>query len=99
MCSSLSCRFRWINVQLLEGQDLALASAEELLEGSIWSTHLGSPLPIADGLLEVMQHPCGRLSPVPAEPLEGQAATNCWGLGSESRGELFDYHDEEPTHR
>jgi 8-oxo-dGTP pyrophosphatase MutT (NUDIX family) len=41
---------------LLEGQDMALVSAEELLEGSIWSTHLGTHRPLADGLLEVMQH-------------------------------------------
>ena len=30
-----------------------------------------------------------------AELLDGQAATNCWGRGSESRGELCAYHDEE----
>ena len=41
------------------------------------------------------QHPCGRLSPVPAELLDGQASTNCWGRGSESRVELFAYNDEE----
>ena len=43
-------------LQLLEGQDMALASIEELLSGSIWSPRLGSPRPLADGLLEVMQH-------------------------------------------
>ena len=32
---------------------------------------------------------------MPAELLDGQAATNCWGRGSESRGELCAYHDEE----
>ena len=42
-------------LQLLEGQDMALVSAEELLLGSIWSTHVGSYRPLADGLLEVMQ--------------------------------------------
>ena len=43
-------------LQLLEGQDLALISAEELLVGAIWSSRLGSHRPLADGLLEVMQH-------------------------------------------
>ena len=43
-------------LQLLEGQDLALISAEELLVGAIWSSRLGSHRPVADGLLEVMQH-------------------------------------------
>ena len=43
-------------LQLLEGQDMALVSAEDLLAGSIWSTKLGSHRPLADGLLEVMQH-------------------------------------------
>jgi hypothetical protein len=43
-------------LQLLEGQDMALVSTEELLAGSIWSTHLGTYRPLADGLLEVMQH-------------------------------------------
>jgi 8-oxo-dGTP diphosphatase len=42
-------------LQLLEGQAMALVSAEELLAGSIWSTHLGTYRPLADGLLEVMQ--------------------------------------------
>ena len=41
---------------LLEGLDMALVSSEELLAGSIWSTHLGTHRPLADGLLEVMQH-------------------------------------------
>ncbi|MEX1324108.1 MAG: NUDIX hydrolase [Synechococcaceae cyanobacterium] len=41
-------------LQLLEGQDMALVSAEELLAGSIWSSRLGGPRPLADGLLEVM---------------------------------------------
>ena len=43
-------------LQLLEGQDLALVSAEDLLAGSIWSRRLGSHRPLADGLREVMQH-------------------------------------------
>ena len=41
---------------LLEGLDMALVSSEELLAGSIWSTHLGTHRPLADGLQEVMQH-------------------------------------------
>ncbi|MFM8260173.1 MAG: NUDIX hydrolase [Vulcanococcus sp.] len=43
-------------LQLLEGQDLALVSPEELLAGSIWSAKLAAHRPLADGLLEVMQH-------------------------------------------
>jgi 8-oxo-dGTP diphosphatase len=43
-------------LQLLEGQDMALVSAEDLLVGAIWSSRLGSHRPLADGLLEVMQH-------------------------------------------
>ena len=42
-------------LQLLEGQDMALVSSDELLAGSIWSTRLGSYRPLADGLPEVMQ--------------------------------------------
>ena len=42
-------------LQLLEGQDMALVSAQDLLTGPIWSTHLGCHRPLADGLLEVMQ--------------------------------------------
>lgn len=42
-------------LQLLEGQDMALVSAEDLLVGSIWSTRLSCHRPLADGLLEVMQ--------------------------------------------
>ena len=41
---------------LLEGQDLGLVSPEELLMGSIWSTKLAAHRPLADGLLEVIQH-------------------------------------------
>jgi 8-oxo-dGTP diphosphatase len=43
-------------LQLLEGQDMALVSAEALLQGSIWSNGVGSHRPLADGLLAVMQH-------------------------------------------
>ncbi len=43
-------------MQLLEGQDLGLVSAAELLLGSIWSTKLAAHRPLADGLLEVIQH-------------------------------------------
>ena len=42
-------------LQLLEGQDLALVSPEELLAGSIWSSKLAAHRPLADGLSEVMQ--------------------------------------------
>lgn len=43
-------------LQLLEGQDMALVSADELLAGSIWSARLACYRPLADGLLDVMQH-------------------------------------------
>jgi 8-oxo-dGTP pyrophosphatase MutT (NUDIX family) len=43
-------------LQLLEGQDMALVQSEELLRGSIWSNRLGCHRPLADGLMEVMQH-------------------------------------------
>jgi len=43
-------------LQLLEGQDLALVSPEELLVGAIWSDRLVCHRPLVDGLLEVMQH-------------------------------------------
>ena len=43
-------------LKLLEGEDLGLVSPEELLSGSIWSTKLAAHRPLADGLLEVMQH-------------------------------------------
>ncbi|WP_411869415.1 NUDIX hydrolase [Vulcanococcus limneticus] len=42
-------------LQLLEGQDMALVSSEELLSGTIWSARLASPRPLADGLAQVMQ--------------------------------------------
>jgi 8-oxo-dGTP pyrophosphatase MutT (NUDIX family) len=42
-------------LQLLEGQDMALVTAEDLLVGSIWSTRLSCHRPLANGLLEVMQ--------------------------------------------
>ncbi|MFU8884177.1 MAG: NUDIX hydrolase [Cyanobacteriota bacterium] len=47
-------------LQLLEGQDMDLVSAEELLVGSIWSTRLSCHRPLADGLLEVMQQVLNR---------------------------------------
>jgi len=42
-------------LQLLEGQDMALVSTEDLLVGSIWSSKLAVHRPLADGLLEVIQ--------------------------------------------
>ena len=51
-------------LQLLEGQDMALVSSDELLAGSIWSHHLGCYRPLADGLLEVMQHVINGTKPV-----------------------------------
>lgn len=42
-------------LQLLEGQDMALVTSEELLSRAIWSTRLAGPRPLADGLAEVMQ--------------------------------------------
>ncbi len=42
-------------LQLLEGQDMALVSSDDLLAGSIWSHHLSCHRPLADGLREVMQ--------------------------------------------
>ena len=44
------------HLQLLEGQDMALVSTDDLLAGVIWSTSLGCHRPLADGLLQVMQH-------------------------------------------
>jgi len=41
-------------LQLLEGQDMALVHAEELRSGLIWSERLGCQRPLADGLQEVM---------------------------------------------
>ena len=43
-------------LQLLERQDMALVRADDLLAGSIWSARLGTHRPLADGLLEVIQH-------------------------------------------
>ena len=42
-------------LQLLEGQDMALVSTEDLLVGSIWSSKLAVHRSLADGLLEVIQ--------------------------------------------
>jgi 8-oxo-dGTP diphosphatase len=41
-------------LQLLEGQDMALVRAEELHSGLIWSARLGCHRPLADGLQAVM---------------------------------------------
>ena len=41
-------------LQLMEGQDIALVSPEELLLGSIWSTRLGCYRPLADGLSDLV---------------------------------------------
>jgi hypothetical protein len=43
-------------LQLLEGQDMAPVSSDDLLAGSILSTKLGTYRPLADGLQAVMQH-------------------------------------------
>lgn len=49
-------------LQLLEGQDMVLVSAGELLAGSIWSEQLGAHRPLADGLLEMMQKLLGEVA-------------------------------------
>ncbi|MFM8660976.1 MAG: NUDIX hydrolase [Cyanobium sp.] len=41
-------------LQLLEGQDMALVHAEELRSGLIWSERQGCQRPLADGLHAVM---------------------------------------------
>lgn len=41
-------------LQLQEGQDMALVSAGDLLSGSLWSPRLRSFRPLAGGLAEVM---------------------------------------------
>ena len=41
-------------LHLLEGQDMALVSSNELRSGLIWSTRLGETRPLVDGLQEVM---------------------------------------------
>jgi hypothetical protein len=38
---------------------MALEDPDELLTGSIWSSRVGCQRPLADGLLEVMQHLLG----------------------------------------
>jgi hypothetical protein len=43
-------------LQLLKSQDMALVSREDSLAMSIWSTNLGTDLPLANGVLEAMQH-------------------------------------------
>ncbi len=42
-------------LQLREGQAMALVSSDALLAGSIWSSHLGCYRPLTDGLADVMQ--------------------------------------------
>jgi 8-oxo-dGTP pyrophosphatase MutT (NUDIX family) len=42
-------------LQLLEGQDMALVHVEELRSGFIWSERLGCHRPLADGLQAVME--------------------------------------------
>ncbi|MEX0588886.1 MAG: NUDIX hydrolase [Cyanobium sp.] len=49
-----------VMLQLLEGQDMALVSAQEILAGSILSKRLGVHRPLADGLSEVMQQVLGK---------------------------------------
>jgi 8-oxo-dGTP diphosphatase len=46
-------------LQLLEGQDMDLVPAAELLKGSVWSARLGCHRPLADGLGEVMRQLLG----------------------------------------
>ncbi|MGB5136808.1 MAG: NUDIX hydrolase [Prochlorococcaceae cyanobacterium] len=41
-------------LQLMEGQDMALVSSAKLLSGAIWSMRLQEHRPLADGLVEVM---------------------------------------------
>lgn len=43
-------------LRLLEGQDMALVSTEELLSGFIWSTKLSTHRSLVDRLLDVIQH-------------------------------------------
>jgi 8-oxo-dGTP pyrophosphatase MutT (NUDIX family) len=50
-------------LRLLEGQDMALVSAEQLLAGSIWSERLGCERPLAPGLLEVVRQVLADLPP------------------------------------
>jgi 8-oxo-dGTP pyrophosphatase MutT (NUDIX family) len=42
-------------LRLLEGQDMALVTAEELRSGVIWSEQLGCHRPLADGLQAVVE--------------------------------------------
>jgi 8-oxo-dGTP pyrophosphatase MutT (NUDIX family) len=46
-------------LNLLEGQDMALVSAEDLLSGSIWSARLQTRRPLVDGLQAVMDQLLG----------------------------------------
>jgi 8-oxo-dGTP diphosphatase len=42
-------------LQLLEGQDMALISAAELRSGTIWSPKLGRRRPLVDGVAEILE--------------------------------------------
>jgi 8-oxo-dGTP diphosphatase len=42
-------------LQLLEGQDMALANLEELRSGQVWSLKLGEHRPLAPSLLEAVE--------------------------------------------
>jgi len=46
-------------LQLMEGQDMALVSRAQLLSGAIWSMRLQEHRPLADGLVEVMREVFG----------------------------------------
>ncbi len=46
-------------LQLLEGQDMALVTGADLRSGSIWSTRLGCARPLADGLAPVIRQLLG----------------------------------------
>ena len=69
-------------LQLLDGQDMALVSREELLAGSIWTTQLGTHPPLADERLEV----CSRCSQTRPEHNKarsvgpGRLPTQPWSL-------------------
>ena len=42
--------------QLLAGQDMVLVSGEQVPAESIWNNQIGTHRPMANGLLEMMQH-------------------------------------------
>ena len=49
----LSCPLH--ELQLLEGQDMALANLDELRSGQVWSLKLGGHRPLAPSLLEAVE--------------------------------------------